>query len=275
MAVLYALARWQGAFVKEYTHDALADFLAPDMMIQKPDGPGPHPVVIQFHGCAGLTRPDGGEQPILREYGDAAVANGVAAVTVDSLKPRGIARQSALAQICTGGRFRGSQRAGDVLAALDYVRKLDWVAPGRIALAGWSHGGWSIMDLLAMDLEDHRPHNLKTIPEQKLAGVAAVHLTYPWSGSIARTPRSGWTIAPPTRVVLAENDVVAPDKGNRRAIVKMREGGVPVEVVTIPGVTHGFDEEFQEPGSLLRFDPEAAASAKTAYGAWLGTTLAA
>jgi dipeptidyl-peptidase-4 len=59
----------------------------------------------------------------------------------------------------TGGRGRdfrqvvarrlGDLEADDQLAAVDYLKKLDYVDPGRIALWGWSYGGYvSTMALL-------------------------------------------------------------------------------------------------------------------------------
>ena len=41
------------------------------------------PVVLQFHGC-------GGAEPFMQTYGRTATDLGVAAVTIDSFRPRGL-----------------------------------------------------------------------------------------------------------------------------------------------------------------------------------------
>ncbi|MEO6380262.1 MAG: prolyl oligopeptidase family serine peptidase, partial [Caulobacteraceae bacterium] len=109
--------------------------------IVRPDGPGPLPVVVQLHGCGGI-------QPMQMRYAETARAAGVAALVVDSLAPRGIGRREAQLTICTGLRLRGAERAVDLLAMLHWLRSQPWADPARIAVAGWSHGAWAIMDAM-------------------------------------------------------------------------------------------------------------------------------
>jgi dienelactone hydrolase len=116
--------------------------LVAHLQVIRPDGPGPFPVVVQRHGC-------GGVQPLQRRYAEAARAAGVAAVILDSLAPRGIGRHEACATVCTGLRLRGGERAGDLTAILDWLDDQPWADRTRLAAAGWSHGGWSIMEALA------------------------------------------------------------------------------------------------------------------------------
>lgn len=267
-AVLW-LADVLGGLIKKHRPQDLAAALAPHMAIAKPNGAGPFPVVIQFHGCGGLAGPDGQRQPIMDEYAAALLEKGIAAISVESFPHRGIGRREALNKVCTGARFRGSERAGDVLASLDHIRRLPWVDRRRIGLAGWSHGGWSIMDLLAMDLDRVKPHNLRSVPKAKLDGVVGVHLTYPWCGAlIARTPNTGWHWSPQTRIVMAGKDSIAPHAGSERAIDRMREAGADVEVRVFDKHDHAFDERYQEPGSRLEFDEDAASVARNEYATW-------
>ncbi len=272
---LYVALSLNGVFVRKQSPEELAAALTPHLEIVKPDGDGPFPVVLQFHGCGGQIGPEGGRNPIMRNYADAAVAAGVAAVIVDSLEPRGISRAEALSQVCKGYRLRGGERAGDVLVALDTVRGFDWVDPERLALAGWSHGAWAIMDLLSMDLDTVRPHSLNRAPQRRLDGLKAVHLTYPFCGFPARTREVGWTWRPRTRVVQAADDDLALEQDVQRCVARMEASGVPVETAVTPNVTHGFDEPSHEPGATLRPDPEAAAQARAAYAAWLRDVLGA
>lgn len=264
-----------GGMIKKHAPGDLAQALSRHMSIVKPDGPGPFPVVLQFHGCGGLVAPDGSRQPIMDEYASVLLEAGMGVVSVESFPHRKIGRREALDTVCTGAKFRGAERAGDVLVALDHVRNLPWVDATRIGLAGWSHGGWSIMDLLAMDLTTTKPHNLKAVPPGKLDGVVGVHLTYPWSGTvIALTPNRGWAHTPKTRVVMASEDSIAPGAGTLKAIERMREAGAQVDVRVFEGLDHAFDERFQEPGSDLVFVEEAAETAREEYAAWFAAVFA-
>lgn len=272
---LYVVLSLMGVFVPKQSPEALAAALAPHLEVVKPPGEGPFPVVLQFHGCGGQIGPDGDRNPIMRDYAERAAAAGVAAVIVDSLEPRGISRAEALARVCKGYRLRGGERAGDVLVALDLVRGFAWADCDRLAVAGWSHGAWAIMDLLSMDLNRVRPHNLSRLPEARLSGLKAAHLTYPFCGFPARTRDVGWAWRPRARVVLAGEDELALERDVRAALARMEASGVAVEAVVTPHVTHGFDEPRHEPGATMRPDPDAAAAARAAYGAWLARVLAA
>ncbi len=275
MFILYALTALSGVFVKKEDPTALAAALAEHMTILRPTGPGPFPTVLQFHGCGGLETHDGQRQPIMEEYAAEAVTRGIAVVTVESFPHRGISREHALARVCSGREFRGSERAGDVLAALEHVRSLDFVQKDKIALAGWSHGGWAIMDLMAMDLRRTRPHNLARAPEDGLRGVAAVYLTYPYAGAVSRTRYTGWAHIAPTRVVISNADSVVANTGTYRSIKKIEESGATVDVRVFEGVDHAFDERFLEPGSSLEFHADLAETARREYADWLAQTLGA
>ncbi len=265
-----------GPFVATNNTDDLAAKLSPHMRIQKPVGEGPFPTVIQFHGCGGLVAPNGELQPILQEYGEAATGVGVAVVTVDSFAHRGIDRATALKSVCSGRSLRGAERAGDVLAALAYVRTLEFVDPERIVLAGWSHGGWSVMDLLSMDLKNRWPAGLNSVPDDPMRGVVGAHLTYPYASFPARTKETGWAWPVDARFVLAGDDTVAPEADVRAAIAKVFETqeDAQIEVFEIKGVTHAFDERYLEPGSSLVFDEDEAAKARAAYADWLARVFA-
>ncbi len=119
--------------------------LAPHAVWRVPDGEGPFPTVLLFHGC-------GGRRAFLDRYMAAMTRRGLAAVSIDSFAPRRWSRARVLATVCTGLELPGHQRAGDVLASLWGVSRDPRADPTRLALAGWSHGGWAIMDLMTMAL---------------------------------------------------------------------------------------------------------------------------
>src|SRR5262249_60930847 len=97
---------------------------------------------VLFLGAGGLRAP-------LPVYAEAAAEAGYRAYLVDSYAPRGWPRAYGVVMVCSGAAFRGRERAGDVAAAIHGISALPEVDASKIALAGWSHGGWAIMELMA------------------------------------------------------------------------------------------------------------------------------
>jgi dienelactone hydrolase len=124
--------------------------LEPHTTVVGPDDDRPRPAVLLFHGCGGL-------RDHLPKYAAAARAAGWRAFTVDSYASRGFSRAYALATVCTGMTLRGDKRAGDILATIHGISARPDVDASRIALAGWSHGGWGIMEAMSAD---RRPKSL-------------------------------------------------------------------------------------------------------------------
>ena len=79
-----------------------------------------------------------------------------------------------------------------MLVLSDEIRKFSFVDKERIALLGWSHGAWAIMDLLAMDVPHELPTNLSRFPGRPLVGVKGIVLLYPYCGVPAKARRRGW-----------------------------------------------------------------------------------
>ena len=227
---------------------AHAAWLAPHLQVVRPPGPGPFPVVVQMHGC-------GGVQPMQSRYAEAACAAGVAAVVVDSLAPRGISRTEAQLTVCTGLRLRGAERAHDLLAVLAWLDGEAWADTGRLAAAGWSHGGWSVMEALAApDAQDPR-----------LAALSLVILVYPYAGPLARSARHGWgPHRPQVRACLAGRDAVVGRVSPLRALERLKADGLDVEVLTLPDATHCFDDECAR-DPRTRYRPDLAAAAEAFY----------
>jgi dienelactone hydrolase len=236
--------------------------LAPAIRVYKPDGPGPFPAVLQIHGCAGAL-------PLQDEYARAARDAGVLAVILDSLTPRGIGYDTAVKLVCRGYIFRGRERAGDVVAGLEILRRRPDVDKSRLAVAGWSHGAWSIMDLLALDTPREKPFNLTDCPEDVWAGVVGLELIYPYSGFPALTRERGWKRNDiPADVLLVEGDTIASETDSVAALAKARAGGAKIDVEIWPGVTHGFEEEGLS-NPILRYDPGRTSESHKRYAAWL------
>ena len=92
-------------------------------------------------------------------------ADGWASIIVDSHGPRGFSEHEIWRLVCAGQLFMGSERAGDVLIAIDDARRMPLRRPATASCSiGSSHGGWAIMDLLALDPPRRLPTNLAGLP---------------------------------------------------------------------------------------------------------------
>jgi len=226
--------------------------LAVGLTIVKPDGAGPHPVVLQFHGC-------GGVKPIQERYAEAARAAGWAAVIVDSYAHRGITRLEAYAQVCTGVRLWGRERAGDLYAALEWARRRDWADGERLAVAGWSHGGWTVLDALAMDRESAVRATKLDLPAAPLAGVRAAFVVYPYCGFGSVPARRPFDPSVRMTAIVAGRDVIVGTRAPLRALERMKSRGAALDIQVFDTATHAFDEAEAKD---FRVRPDAALTAR-------------
>ena len=157
--------------------------------------------------------------------------------------------------------MQGLIRSADVLAGLDLIAASPKVDHRHVRIAGWSHGGWSVGDLVTLSGPDGF--------RRTMAGVEAMRLTYLFCGRPARAPRRAWTWKGDVSLVLAELDVVQPPKGCDPLVERARAAGSRVDVTVIPGVTHAFDEREHMPGSKSHFDAAATQQSHQAFSAWL------
>ena len=221
------MTRAQGAAVDLTAHAAR---LAPHMAVLRPEGSGPFPVVVLMHGC-------GGVQPLHARYAEAACEAGVAAVIVDSLAPRGITRRAAHLTVCSGMRLRGAERALDLCAALHWLEARPWADTGRLAVAGWSHGGWAIMEALVAAGRGASPTPL-------VGALRLAVLIYPYASVLARTAREGWgACRPRVAACVAGRDAVVGSAGALRALERLRSDGLDVDLMSLPTATHAFDDD--------------------------------
>jgi dienelactone hydrolase len=212
-----------------------------------------------MHGCGGL-------QPFQFTYAEAARDAGFAVVVVDSFQPRGIGRLAATLTVCTGLALHGDERAADLFAALHWLRTRSWADPHRLAAAGWSHGGWAVMDALAMPLDEaRRATGLADLSEDCLAGLVCAVAVYPYAGLRTRTVRLGWRgLRPLTYGLLAEKDHVVGTAHAERTFARLREDGVTVETLVLPGAKHAFDDpQASDPRTVHR--PDLAEQARDFY----------
>ncbi|MDO1559056.1 dienelactone hydrolase [Brevundimonas sp. 2R-24] len=238
--------------------------LEPHVQAFGPDDGSVRPAVLLFHGCGGL-------RAHLPRYAQAAVAAGFRAYIIDSYAPRGWGRELALSMVCTGILLRGVERAGDVLAALWGVGQRPEVDADRLAMAGWSHGGWSIMDLMTLGLNQPGDAYLADPTPAPLEGVRAVACFYAYVGPGALSRVRPWLRKPRTLAVSARRDHLTTLGAANRLWDRIEDGGVPVQRWVAEG-THAFDEPTGLPP--MRHDPVLAAEAERRFAEFLKAALA-
>lgn len=246
-----AAMRVLGVSLNRTSPAALSVLLSPAYGARLPEGEGPFPTALLASGCDG-------PKDNLETWADTLNEIGWAAIIVDSHGPRGLGGDPTWRLVCTGTMLPGGARAGDLAVALADARAMPFVDPDRLALIGASHGGWAVLDLLALADLGRRPENLTRWPEapgaDPLAGVVAVAAIYPYCGEASRAKRAGWHRDVPVLLILVDNDTVT-DESDCLALAQRVQGrGLPVTVDVIPNVTHGFDQKDKAFPSTLDYD---------------------
>ena len=225
--------------------------------VMKPAGFGPFPVALQLHGCAGC-------QPFQNSYAEAAVKAGVAVVIVDSLRPRNMSRLDGSLLVCTGTALRGAQRAGDLYAMLDWLKRQPWADANRVVAAGWSHGGWTIMDAFAQGDGAARMTGLVDADPALLKAVKGTFLVYPYASFPSLTSARGWSARPKVFAVLGGKDQVVGTNGPLKALNRLKADGLSVDILTFPDATHAFDDDDAN-DPRTRYRPDLRATAEQYY----------
>ena len=141
--------------------EALAELgqLRPYYRVMLPEGEGPFPTALLYSGCDGPLRQS-------RPLGGDAERQGLGGDRRRQPQPsRDLRNTEVWRLICAGQLLMGSERAGDVLVSIFDARRMPFVDPERLVLIGSSHGGWAIMDLLALDPPRRLPFNLAALPD--------------------------------------------------------------------------------------------------------------
>lgn len=268
LAGLAWLLRHRGVFVRiqRLSPSTLARRLKPHTAIYAPSGAGPFPAVILMHGC-------GGPRGVTEAYGQRCAEAGYIAFAPDSLAMRSIGYRDAVSKVCSGARLRAGERAGDLFAALEIARADRRVDTSRIALAGWSHGAWTILDALTWAAEHRPPPSLQKLPRAGLSGVKGVFAFYPYSGFLARSRGHDWPPGIRVEALLVHGDTVCDDADSVKVFEARRAAGSHAGWDWMEGATHGFDEPDHLPGSGLVYDPELARKGEEKLLAFLSEVL--
>jgi dienelactone hydrolase len=198
-----------------------------------------YPAVVALHGCGGMfsTRPSRRDALSLRHQGMAELLAGEGYLVLfpDSFRPRG--RE----EICTiENRQRTitvTARRLDAQGALAYLQTRPDVAPDRIALLGWSHGGSTLLATFNS--------RQRAVAAWKDGAGAAPYFRagvafYPGCIESMRA-RDGYAVAAPlTLFVGGADDWTAPQPCVDLA-ARLAAAGALVTITVYPGASHGFD----------------------------------
>lgn len=180
---------------------------------------GPSPAVVLLHGCSGNWR------QLDERWGKRVASWGYVTLTVDSFGPRG------LKNTCNSGA--PVDLAFDAYRALSFLVQQPFVDPDRIAVLGFSQGGW-----LALTSVEHGA--IERTAQNKFR--AAIAFYPPCLGF-----KGNMTV--PTLVLIGELDDWTP-AGECRNMVDGRDDwgisrhkgeGAPISLVVYPGAYHAFD----------------------------------
>ena len=150
--------------------------------------------------------------------------------------------------------MRGAERARDLLAVLHWLKSQPWADTARVAAAGWSHGGWSIMEAMCGAGRQQRAAGLRD-------GVQVVVLYYPYAGPPAQTCRVGWGAhRPQVWACIGGRDAVVGEAAPMPALDRLTRDGLAVRTLRMADATHCFDDdEADDPRTVYRPDLEAQA----------------
>ena len=247
------------------TMDTLAQryaLLKPSITVYGPDDDVVRPAVVLFHGCGGM-------RPHVHLYAQAAALTGIRAYVVDSFTPRGWDRLFATSMICTGAVMQGYERSGDVLATLWGLKAEGRTDMQNVVLTGFSHGGWSIMDLMTERLTKSGEAKLS---DPALAdAVKGVFLVYPYINFPARSNLYPWVRQPKTFAVLAKRDHLTPYGHSVKIFDKLKAAGADVDTLSLDA-SHAFDEEDNK-GVVMHYDPDAMRRSMEAMLSFLAKTI--
>ena len=163
-----------------------------------PQGTPPFPAVVVLHGCNGVSQNT-------RVWARRLASWGYAALVIDSFSSRG------LTQVCDGSRaLPGPERAKDVFAAATYLRSRSDIDAGRIAVLGYSHGGWTALNASTeKNIEQAGvPPFRRSLPyirfvrsgsHRRSPAISRYSLVMPTTGQRPRTAKPLWTNMPKTR----------------------------------------------------------------------------
>jgi dienelactone hydrolase len=221
------------------------------------NGNGPFPTVLAFHGCGGQ------RESMLENLNSWLLPAGFAVLYVDSFAARGIEDWQ---PVCDGKLLWGNERAQDVYAALELATAMPQVDAQRMAVMGFSHGGWAILDALAYG--GASGHGFNQTGTQALMRIKAAVTYYPYCGYPAQMRQHSQ--APndiPLLMLLGAKDSVT---DHQQCLDSLDELGLTtIQLVQYQEADHVFDQ----PSGMNTYQPALAADAHAKTLAFLRDNL--
>jgi dienelactone hydrolase len=225
--------------------------------LYRPPGKGPFPVIVALHDCMGLYGPSGAMNSHMRDWAERLVAQGYAILMPDSFNPRGVP------EICDRDPELirpGVERARDVTASLEWVRKQPWAAGDRVGLMGWANGGATALTFATTDPQIHRYAGK---PDSHRPDFRLIIAFYPNCRALSQAP--GWRSDVPLTVFTGGADDWAPAKACVGLSGQIGASGGVLDLVRYNGAGHDFDA----PGMPVHI--KAGLTTTTSGGATIGT----
>ena len=185
--------------------------------LAKPNGDGPFPAVVLAPGCGGFH--DQYSPPVFDRYRKRLVDDGFVVVNVDFTKGHDIPTCYSDKLLITQDEY-----STDILNAVTDLKKNGFVDPARIHLLGWSYGGGSVLNALAV------------ADEQPNARIKSVVAYYPYCDAVRP-----WKLPVPVLVLRGDADDIAPF-GLCMQAVQGALDNKSMRVVVYPGALHSFDQ---------------------------------
>jgi carboxymethylenebutenolidase len=220
-----------------------------------PAGRGPHPAVVMLHGRAGsysskvaagcslVTRT--GRSPCNAsalsrrhaQWGHFWAERGYVALHVDSFGPRGKAHGFGRATHDDPDRESVNERTVrplDAYGALAYLRGRRDVIPGRVGLQGWSNGGSTTLNAMAVDNPGRPAADATT-------GFRAAMAFYPGCGKASLYQADFRTYGRLIAFLGGDDEEVSPQIC-AKTLQRAKGAGSDIEFIMYPGASHGFDD---------------------------------
>jgi len=121
------------------------------------------------------------------------------------------------------------------------VRERPEIDPDNVILAGWSHGAWSIMDFMTMDLKGNRPAQIADRVEGAKSPAATI-LFYPYCGEGSRSRFGGWHGESATLAFVAGKDTIVNGQECVDVFATLENRGEKVDLHYYPDAEHVFDD---------------------------------
>jgi len=177
----------------------------------KPAGNGPFPAIVLLHGC-------GGPGAHHQAWAEKLASWGYVALVADSFGSRG---KSGVCQ--NPMAVPPPARVADVAGAARFLATQLYVARDRLAVIGFSHGGWTALK------------GAQASGDWAALGIRSVVAYYPYC-----TAPADRRIALPFLILIGDKDDWTP-ADRCRALMQDLEKPALVEVVYYPDATHAFD----------------------------------